>query len=84
MSYLILDRLNPHFFNVKSYPKKIIKSIPYSHPVYDMNSVTSQNQWSEISGADRIHYCGAYWGNGFHEDGVRTAVRVIEKLGIAV
>lgn len=65
-------------------PKKIIKSIPYSHPVYDMNSVTSQNQWSEISGADRIHYCGAYWGNGFHEDGVRTAVRVVEKLGIAV
>lgn len=65
-------------------PKKVIKSIPYSHPVYDMNSVTSQNQWSEISGADRIHFCGAYWGNGFHEDGVKSAVKVVEKLGIAV
>lgn len=65
-------------------PKKIIKSIPYSHPVYDIGAVTSQNQWSLISGADRIHYCGAYWGNGFHEDGVRTAVKVVEKLGIAV
>lgn len=65
-------------------PKKIIKTIPYSHPVYDMNSVASQNQWSLISGADRIHYCGAYWGNGFHEDGVKSAVKVVEKLGIAV
>lgn len=65
-------------------PKKVIKSIPYSHPVYDMNSVTSQNQWSEISGADRIHFCGAYWGNGFHEDGVKSAVKVVEKLGIVV
>jgi predicted NAD/FAD-binding protein len=65
-------------------PKKIITSIPYSHPVYDINSVASQNQWSSISGADRIHFCGAYWGNGFHEDGVRSAIKVIEKLGIAV
>lgn len=71
-------------------PKKIIKAIPYSHPVYDINSVSSQNQWNAISGQDRVHFCGAYWGNGFHEDGVASAVKVVEKLlagqrlGIAV
>jgi predicted NAD/FAD-binding protein len=65
-------------------PKKIIKMVPYSHPVYDMNSVTSQQQWGEISGKDRIHFCGAYWGNGFHEDGVKSAIKVVEKLGVAV
>lgn len=65
-------------------PKKIIKMIPYSHPVYDVNSVTSQQRWGDISGKDRIHFCGAYWGNGFHEDGVKSAVKVMEKFGIAV
>jgi predicted NAD/FAD-binding protein len=58
--------------------------IPYSHPVYDMHSVTSQQQWGDISGKDRIHFCGAYWGNGFHEDGVKSALKVVEKFGVAV
>jgi predicted NAD/FAD-binding protein len=65
-------------------PKKIIKMIPYSHPVYDVKSVESQQQWENISGKDRIHFCGAYWGNGFHEDGVKSAMKVIEKLEFAV
>lgn len=65
-------------------PKKIIKMIPYSHPVYDVSSVTSQQRWGDISGKDRVHFCGAYWGNGFHEDGVKSAVKVMEKFGIAV
>lgn len=64
-------------------PKKIIKMIPYSHPVYDQNSVNSQNQWGNISGKDRIHFCGAYWGNGFHEDGVKSALKVAGSFGIA-
>lgn len=63
-------------------PKKVIKHIPYSHPIYDYNSVHSNERWHEVSGVDRIHYCGAYWGNGFHEDGVVSAQRVARHFGI--
>jgi uncharacterized protein len=44
--------------------------------------VGSQARWAEISGRQRIHYCGAYWFNGFHEDGARSALRVAEQLGV--
>jgi len=65
-------------------PKKVLKKISYSHPVYSLNSVKSQSQWDKISGLDRIHFCGAYWGNGFHEDGVKSAVKVAECFGISL
>ena len=61
-------------------PKKVIKIINYNHPVYTRASVTSQGRWQEISGKRGIHYCGAYWANGFHEDGVKTALRVVELI----
>lgn len=41
----------------------------------------AQRRWAEISGADRIHFCGAYWRWGFHEDGAWSALRVSEMLG---
>lgn len=63
-------------------PQKIIKHIPYDHPVYNYSAVHSNSRWSEISGKDRIHYCGAYWGNGFHEDGVKSALNVAKCFGI--
>jgi predicted NAD/FAD-binding protein len=63
-------------------PKKILKVLNYSHPVYNEACVQSQKRWSEVSGVDRIHFCGAYWGNGFHEDGVKSAIKVAETLGV--
>lgn len=62
--------------------KKILKHIDYSHPVFDLNASNAQKRWSEISGSDRIHFTGAYWGNGFHEDGVRSAFNVAKMLGV--
>jgi predicted NAD/FAD-binding protein len=53
----------------------------YSHPVYTTGAIASQKQWHRISGVENIHYCGAYWFNGFHEDGVRSGLRVADKLG---
>jgi predicted NAD/FAD-binding protein len=44
-------------------------------------SVAAQARWTEISGVNRTHFCGAYWRNGFHEDGVVSAIRVAETLG---
>ncbi|MBM3666803.1 MAG: FAD-dependent oxidoreductase [Actinobacteria bacterium] len=61
-------------------PAKLIKLIEYSHPVYTAGTVAAQRRWEQISGRDRVHYCGAYWGWGFHEDGVQSALRVVERL----
>jgi predicted NAD/FAD-binding protein len=65
-------------------PKKILKKILYHHPIYSSQAVESQKRWGEISGKNRTHFCGAYWGYGFHEDGVASGERVCESLGISV
>jgi predicted NAD/FAD-binding protein len=62
-------------------PDKIVSVIGYSHPVYTVEGMAAQRRWGEISGADRIHFCGAYWRWGFHEDGAWSALRVSEMLG---
>jgi predicted NAD/FAD-binding protein len=64
-------------------PKKILRKFVYDHPVFTQKSVRAQNRWAEISGMNqRTHYCGAYWGYGFHEDGVKSGVRVAKTFGI--
>lgn len=59
---------------------KIEKQLRYEHPVYTLKTLSAQARWHEIDGVDRVHYCGAYWGHGFHEDGVVSALRVVAKL----
>jgi uncharacterized protein len=61
-------------------PKRVIETIPYSHPVFTNAGLAAQARWSEISGRRRTHFCGAYWGYGFHEDGVKSGLRVSERL----
>jgi predicted NAD/FAD-binding protein len=61
-------------------PEKIIHTIRYEHPVYTPAGVAAQSRHREISGRNRTHYCGAYWGWGFHEDGVDSALRVVREL----
>jgi predicted NAD/FAD-binding protein len=56
-------------------PGKIIEVIQYDHPVFTPGAIVAQDRWSEISGTGRTHYCGAYWRNGFHEDGAFTGLR---------
>jgi predicted NAD/FAD-binding protein len=60
---------------------KIIEKMTYAHPVYTLEARAAQKRHEEISGADRIHYCGAYWGYGFHEDGVNSALAVGRRFG---
>jgi predicted NAD/FAD-binding protein len=62
-------------------PQRIIRTIQYSHPVFTPAGVAAQARHEEISGRNRTHYCGAYWGWGFHEDGVRSALRAAHELG---
>ncbi|MHC4517201.1 MAG: NAD(P)/FAD-dependent oxidoreductase [Planctomycetota bacterium] len=56
--------------------EKTIRQLVYAHPVYTPQVLVAQQRHAEISGVNRIHYCGAYWGNGFHEDGVNSALAV--------
>jgi len=61
-------------------PERIIRVMDYAHPVYTPAGVAAQSRHREISGRNRTHYCGAYWGWGFHEDGVQSALRVAREI----
>ena len=60
--------------------QQIIKKIKYSHPHYSLKSIAAQNNIDKISGHNHTYYLGAYWGNGFHEDGVKSAYNAYEKF----
>jgi len=63
-------------------PAKILSRRVFSHPLYTIAGESARSRWAEISGVNHSHYCGAYWGNGFHEDGVKSALRVCERMGV--
>jgi uncharacterized protein len=54
----------------------------YRHPLFTSGAIRAQGRWQEVSGVNRTHYCGAYWGYGFHEDGLNSALRVARSLGV--
>ncbi len=62
-------------------PKWIVQRLTYAHPVYTPRALAAQRRHADISGVHRTHYCGAYWGNGFHEDGVNSALAVCRFFG---
>ena len=62
-------------------PAKVIATMPYAHPVFTPEGVAAQSRRGEISGVARTHYCGAYWGWGFHEDGVVSALDAVADVG---
>ncbi len=65
-------------------PKKILGRYRYSHPVFSIKAIAAQQRWQDINGVNNTWFCGAYWANGFHEDGVKSAVRIAEKFGITL
>ncbi len=60
--------------------KKIIKTLSYAHPQYSLRSIEAQSKYHLISGVNRTSFAGAYWGNGFHEDGVKSALDAIQQF----
>jgi len=65
-------------------PAKVLYRTTYHHPVYTRDGFAAQARHAEISGQSRTHFCGAYWGYGFHEDGTRSGVRVAEAFGVTL
>ncbi|WP_226610862.1 NAD(P)/FAD-dependent oxidoreductase [Marinobacter nauticus] len=63
-------------------PEKVIKRFEYDHPVFTLDAVAAQERYHDIGNRNRTHFCGAYWFNGFHEDGVRSALRVTRAFGV--
>jgi predicted NAD/FAD-binding protein len=59
-------------------PEKVLKKINYDHPLFSLKSVEAQKNYGIISGVNRTGYAGAYWGNGFHEDGISSAYNAIK------
>lgn len=62
-------------------PDKVIYETVYHHPVYDSAAFAVQERWAELNGVNRTWFCGAYWGYGFHEDGVKSALAVCGGFG---
>ncbi len=62
-------------------PAKIYREMIYHHPVYNPESLTARHSHREINGVNRTYYAGAYWGYGFHEDGVVSALEVCKHFG---
>ena len=61
-------------------PSKVIRTIEYHHPVYQLGRTAAASRHEELIGPNRSSFCGAYWGNGFHEDGVKSALAVVDRL----
>ncbi|MCG4454262.1 FAD-dependent oxidoreductase [Pseudomonas sp. MMS21-TM103] len=62
-------------------PTKILARYRYAHPQYSLAGMAAQARWEELLGAQHSYFCGAYWANGFHEDGVVSALRVAHAFG---
>ncbi|RMR05584.1 Amine oxidase, flavin-containing [Pseudomonas savastanoi pv. glycinea] len=62
-------------------PNKILARYTYAHPQYSLAGVDAQARWPELDGVNHTWFCGAYWANGFHEDGVVSGLRVASALG---
>jgi predicted NAD/FAD-binding protein len=67
--------------NPRVTPARVWLERTYAHPVFDLPAVAAQGQVARIDGVNRTWFCGAYWGWGFHEDGMRSAERVARAIG---
>jgi predicted NAD/FAD-binding protein len=62
--------------------KKIIQQFNYEHPIFNKQVLDIQNQFYTVNTKEsRLLFCGAYWGNGFHEDGINSGIAVAKLLG---
>ena len=74
----ILLTLNPAFAIDAG---QVLRTLHYRHPAFSRRSILAQARQHEINGKHRSYFCGAYWGYGFHEDGVNSALAVTRLFG---
>jgi predicted NAD/FAD-binding protein len=61
-------------------PQHILRRFEYHHPVFNTQRNHAQRRHSELINSNRTSFCGAYWGNGFHEDGVVSALKIVDVI----
>jgi predicted NAD/FAD-binding protein len=61
-------------------PASALARCVYHHPVFDAEALAAQKLHAKIDGSGGVHFAGAYWGHGFHEDGLRSAEAVVERI----
>ena len=69
--------LNPIF---KISNEKIIKKVEFSHPFYDLKSFKAQKSLMMLQGVNNTWFCGSYFGYGFHEDGLKSSLNIVNKI----
>jgi predicted NAD/FAD-binding protein len=62
----------------------VLKEFNYTHPSYTLASVATQAGLSGLNGIQNTYFCGSYFGFGFHEDAVKSAVAVGEAMGVSL
>lgn len=65
-------------------PEQVLRRFEYNHPVFTTERDAAQQRHGELIRTRRTSFCGAWWGNGFHEDGVRSALAVCERFGLGL
>ena len=65
-------------------PRLILRRFSYAHPVFSLDSIAAQKKRHSICGKNQTHFCGAYWYNGFHEDGVKSALDVCQRFDVTL
>jgi uncharacterized protein len=65
-------------------PQHVLARLAYDHPVFTPGAVVAQQRYDQINGRQGLYFCGAYWGYGFHEDGVNSALAVCRRFGIGL
>ena len=77
----VIVTLNPH---IEPLPDLMLKELTYEHPILDAAAARAQEKLPSIQGLDRIWFCGAWAGYGFHEDGLKSALRVVRDFGVEI
>ena len=60
--------------------KNIIKKVEFTHPFYDLKSIEAQSNLTELQGKNNSWFCGSYFGYGFHEDGIKSALDIVNQI----
>jgi predicted NAD/FAD-binding protein len=75
----VIVTLNPHREPMR---EKVLAEFDYAHPVFDQAAITAQARLAALQGQRGVYYAGAWGGYGFHEDGLKSALRVANALGV--
>ena len=61
-----------------------LQKIEYAHPLFDNAAIKAQQRLAAIQGKNRAWFCGAWAGYGFHEDGLKSALKVVHQMGVSI